>query len=250
MAASPSQQTLLLIHGFCEDKTLWDPIIPQLNFKGDILAINLPGFGNTPLLSQNFSLEEIATQLHTELVKKGVKNCICIGHSLGGYITLALKKSFPDFTEKIGLLHSTAYSDTPEKVEGRNKLIEFLDKNPANKFLSTFASTLFCETNREKLSDKIKKVVHMSDGLEGSTVQAYAKAMRDRKNNIDVLTNEKAPLFIAGKCDNSVPEKISKKQIGLIKDSTNCYVLENVAHMGMYEAPNLVIKAINAFINE
>ena len=90
----------------------------------------------------------------------------------------------------------------------------------------------------------------MSDGLPASTIQAYTKAMRDRENNIEVLLNENAPLFIAGKFDNSVPAEISKKQIGLIKDSSHCYLLDNVAHMGMYENPKAVINAINTYINE
>lgn len=250
MAENTSNQALVLLHGFCEDKTLWDHIIPHLNFEGKILAINLPGFGDTPLKSQNFSLDIISTEIYNELIHQGITNCICIGHSLGGYITLAFKKSFPEFVKKIGLVHSSVYADSPEKMEARNKLIEFLDKNPVNKFLSTFAHTLFCDINKEKLREDINKVVHMSDGLKGSTIQAYARAMRDRENNIEILLNEEAPLFIAGECDNSVPEEVSKKQIGLIKDSKNCYMLENVAHMGMYENPDVVINAINAFINE
>lgn len=47
MSGSKSGKTaLVLLHGFCEDKTLWDHIIPKLKFEGEIISPNLPGFGN------------------------------------------------------------------------------------------------------------------------------------------------------------------------------------------------------------
>lgn len=250
MPNNSSNKALVLIHGFCEDSTLWNHIIPHLTFEGKILSINLPGFGGTQLNSNNISLNDIAQQIQADLINNNITSCICIGHSLGGYVSLALKKSFPEFVTKIGLIHSSAYDDTPEKKGDRDKLIDFLDQNPAPRFLATFAHTLFYEANKEKLKKDIDNVVHMSDGLPGSTIQAYTKAMRDRENNIEILLSEDAPLFVAGKYDTSVPAEISKKQIGLIKDSRNCYMLDNVAHMGMYESPNAIINAINTYLSE
>ena len=241
---------LILLHGFCENSYLWEHVVPHLTYKGRIITPDLPGFGNSNLLFNEFSLDDISTYLYESLKKDSVSSCICIGHSLGGYITLAFKRNYPEFVKKIGLVHSTAFEDTPEKKEGRNKLIDFLNENPSSRFLSTFAYTLFCETNKSRLSNEIEKVVHMSDGLAGTTIQAYATAMRDRRNSIDVLTNEESPLFIAGECDNSVPVEMSKKQIALINNKKHCYILENVAHMGMYENSNTVIGAIDKFLKE
>lgn len=245
-----SKPALVLLHGFCEDHTLWDHIIPRLEYNGPVFTPDLPGFGKEPLPFKEFTLDDIASYLHDLLLKENVQKCICVGHSLGGYITLAFKRNFPEFVEKIGLVHSTAFEDTQAKKEGRNKLIEFLNNNPSSRFLSAFAFTLFCDSNQERLKDEITKVVRMSDGLHGNIIQAYAIAMRDRKNSIDILTNEVSPLFIAGECDNSVPIESSKKQISLIKDPSHCYVLENVAHMGMYENTEATIDAIYQFVNE
>lgn len=246
----PSKPTLVLLHGFCENHTLWDHIIPFLEYDGSIVVPDLPGFGSAPPLNKDFTLEDIAVYLHNSLTKQNVQSCVCIGHSLGGYITLSLKRSFPEFVKKIGLVHSTAFEDTPEKKEGRNKLIKFLDNNPSSRFLSTFAYTLFCDTNQQRLKEDIEKVVRMSDGLSGNIIQGYAKAMRDRKDSIGILTHEKSPLFIAGECDNSVPAESSKKQISLIENPSHCYMLENVGHMGMYEKKEAIIEAIGRFIDE
>ena len=238
---------LVLLHGFCEDKTLWEYIVPELNFEGEIIAPNLPGFGNTVLKSTDFNLIDIATTIHDELMNAGIEKCMCIGHSLGGYITLALKYKFPDFTTCIGLIHSTAFSDSLEKKESRNKLIEFLDTHAAFNFLSTFASSLFAEENKQRLKPEIEKVIKMSSGLESKTIQAYTKSMRDREDYSTILFSEIQPLFIAGRSDNAIPMEDNQKQIAKIKNQDNCYLLENVAHMGIYESPSIIIEAINQF---
>jgi pimeloyl-ACP methyl ester carboxylesterase len=40
-----------------------------------------------------------------------------LGHSMGGYITLAFAKNFPQYLCGFGLLHSTAFADSEEKTE-------------------------------------------------------------------------------------------------------------------------------------
>lgn len=240
-----SDTALVLLHGFCEDNSLWDEIIPKLNFEGEIIAPDLPGFGHSTLKPTEFTLEDIATTLYEELKASAVKKCICIGHSLGGYITLALKHKFPSFVLSIGLLHSTSFMDTEEKKEIRNKLVKFLDHNPPSSFLSTFAPSLFSKPNRMRLKPEISKVISMSEGVTGKTIQAYAKAIRDREEYSSLLYNEKEPLFIGGENDQAVPKSDSIKQISMIKNQDNCYLLKNVAHMGIYESPSDIIDAIN-----
>ena len=74
-----SDTALVLLHGFCEDNSLWDEIIPKLNFEGEIIAPDLPGFGHSTLKPTEFTLEDIATTLYEELKASAVKKCICIG---------------------------------------------------------------------------------------------------------------------------------------------------------------------------
>ena len=238
---------LVLLHGFCEDSSLWESIVPHLKYNGEIITPTLPGFGKTELKNKEFSLADIAHTIQNDLTHKGIKKYICIGHSLGGYITLELKKLFPNNVTSIGLLHSTAFADNTAKKEARNKLIKFLETNSADKFLSTFAPALFCKINLNRLKAEIEKVIKMSEGLENNTIQAYAAAMRDREDNTKVLYSEKQPLFIAGSCDQSVPKKDSETQILSLKNDENCFMINNIAHMGMYESPSIIIEAINQF---
>lgn len=247
MKNQQKKPAMVLLHGFCEDKTLWNHIIPQLHFKGEIIALNLPGFGNTSLPSSATNLFNIAQIIKNQLELKGIRECICIGHSLGGYVALALKSKYPEFVTSIGLIHSTAFEDSTEKKNLRDKLVKFLNIHPPSTFLNTFAPSLFCESNISHLQKEIKQVINMSKNIAAKTIQQYAVAMRNRTDFTQLLFAEDAPLFIAGTCDNAIPVEYSESQIENIKNKNNCHLLKNVGHMGIYESPYLVIDAINKF---
>ncbi len=238
---------LVLLHGFCENKSLWDHIIPALNYKGEIIAIDLPGFGASNIHQTTGSLIDISNIVKAELAAKGITQCICIGHSLGGYIALALKSEFPKFISAIGLIHSTAFADSAEKKDMRSKLLKFLEKNPPLSFLTSFAPSLFTESNGKRLKADVEKVIKMSKGLESLVIKNYVRSMRGRPDSTQILYNETAPLFIAGGQDDLIPVADSTAQINRIANKQNCYSLPDVAHMGMYESPSMIIKAINKF---
>ncbi len=240
---------LVLLHGFCEDKSLWDHIIPSLDYEGEIIAINLPGFEKSNANKKTGTLIEVAKFIKTKLSNRGITQCMCIGHSLGGYVALALKSEYPKFISAIGLIHSTAFADSTEKKKTRNKFLKFLDNNLATNFLASFASSLFTESNAKRLKADVTKVINMSKGLEGVVIKNYVKAMKDRPDTRHILYKEFAPLFIAGVQDSSVSLKDSIAQIDGISNKHNCYLLPDVAHMGMYESPSTIVKAINKFCN-
>ncbi|HTM92045.1 MAG TPA: alpha/beta fold hydrolase, partial [Flavisolibacter sp.] len=55
------------------------------------------------------------------------KGALVIGHSMGGYITLALAEKYPELLNGFGLFHSTAYADAEERKEGRRKTIKSIE---------------------------------------------------------------------------------------------------------------------------
>jgi len=57
---------LVLLHGYCEDSSLWNDITPNLIFEGEIITPSLPGFGNTDLMSSEFTLEDVASSIYSK----------------------------------------------------------------------------------------------------------------------------------------------------------------------------------------
>src|ERR1041384_7943248 len=68
---------------------------------------------------------------------------VLIGHSMGGYITLAFVEKYSNYLSAFGLFHSTAFPDTEEKKITRSKGIEFIKEHGAFEFLKTSTPNLF-----------------------------------------------------------------------------------------------------------
>ncbi|KAK2154060.1 hypothetical protein LSH36_278g05008 [Paralvinella palmiformis] len=88
--ADPNNTSLLFIHGFSASKEMWGPIVKRLPNYLHIIAIDLPGHGDseTPGKDDQVSTEEYVDNIHefVELIGFTKKPFHMIGTSLGGII--------------------------------------------------------------------------------------------------------------------------------------------------------------------
>ncbi len=238
-------QPLILIHGFCETSRMWKDFAEQLSKDFRVICPDLPGIGDSTISGDQISLEEVAVLLEDWMDANAIENPIVIGHSLGGYVALALLELMGNRLKAIGLFHSTAYSDDEEKKEMRNKTITFLKKNGVDKFVTSFVPPLFPENRREELSTEIEEVIEDAKRSSLDGLIAFVKAMRDRKDRIEVLINFSGPkLLIAGTEDGAVKIEASRAQKYAF---SQYFELEGVGHMGMIEQKKETLEIIREF---
>ncbi|NMM47415.1 alpha/beta fold hydrolase [Marinigracilibium pacificum] len=226
---------VVLLHGFCEDNSLWNGLIDALAHDYRVLAPDLPGFGKSNPLEDKVSIERVADVIKAWMDHHHLNDVHLIGHSLGGYVALALADKYPEALASLGLFHSTAYADTIEKKGTRDNVISFVRNNGVQKFISSFVSPLFHYSNRSDLKDIISSMIEIGKQVDEDVLIEYTEAMRDRVDRRYVLRNFKNPiLFIAGAEDSAVPRMHSENQIEELH-ADNCVLLDNTCHMGMYE---------------
>ncbi|ELR70685.1 hydrolase of the alpha/beta superfamily [Fulvivirga imtechensis AK7] len=239
---------VVLIHGFCETNSIWDGFIPELSKKYRILSPDLPGFGNSPLPEGEFSIDDIAEIVCEWLDALGISETVVIGHSLGGYVTLAMADRHPEMLKGFGLFHSTAFADDAEKRSSRNKVIEFVKDKGVEVFATSFVPQLFFHKNRNALKADVDRAVETAAKTPLETLVAYTRAMRDRHDRADVLKTFNQPvLFIAGEQDASVPIEKTDEQI-LLPHKAIVHIYDQVAHMGMFEAKQESLQALKQYL--
>lgn len=169
--------------------------------------------------------------------RMGAGQITLIGHSMGGYITLAFAEKYPALLNGFGLFHSTAYADSEEKKETRKKGIEFIKKNGAFAFLKTSIPNLYSPVTKKLNPQLIAYQIERSHKFSGAALVNYYRSMMQRPDRTEILKNSRLPvLFILGKYDNAVPLKDGLEQCSL-PDLAYIHVLENAGHMGMREEP-------------
>ena len=89
-------------------QAVWEDFGERFVNSYKVITLDLPGFGKSPILPSSFSLDQVADQVLQFLTEKEILNGFVIGHSLGGYVALAMIEKRPDLFSGIGLFHSTA----------------------------------------------------------------------------------------------------------------------------------------------
>jgi pimeloyl-ACP methyl ester carboxylesterase len=222
---------VVLIHGFCETHAIWNSFQENLSREFRLLTIDLPGFGQSKLLEPPFTISQVATAVLKWLDAIGISSCIIIGHSLGGYVTLAMAGQQPNRLKAFGLFHSTAYADSEEKKLSRNKVIEFVHAYGVAPFIESFIPPLFYNQQ----NPHIPAVIALALQTPQETLVSYVAAMRDRPDSIAVLRHYNNPvMLLAGDKDTVVSAEALETQSKLTSNPT-FITLQNVAHMGMFE---------------
>ena len=137
---------VMLIHGFLENSTMWDKIKPELIKKNRIITVDLLGHGKSDCLGYVHSMELFAETIDAVLKHLRIRKYILVGHSLGGYISLALAKI--NFTKIKGLclLNSTSYEDSEERKKLRIRANKMVQNNFEN-MVKLSISNLFHQEN-------------------------------------------------------------------------------------------------------
>jgi len=236
---------VILIHGFCETHKIWNGLAEDLAEAYEVFSIDLPGFGESQLPPPPFSLAVIAEKLLHWIDQEKIVLPFVVGHSLGGYITLAMAEGAP---EKIGgfcLFHSTPYPDAEEKKNNRNRVIEFVKVNGVGPFVDTFVPGLFFD----KKHPAIPVVDKIARGTLQETLLAYTAAMRDRPSSIDFFKKfEKPVLILAGEKDTVISSE-SVQEYGHLANNGMVQILNDTGHMAMFEQPSRVRSLLKSFLS-
>jgi pimeloyl-ACP methyl ester carboxylesterase len=199
-----------------------------------VLLPDLPGFGNSKSLSDPFTINDVAAVVLDWLQELGITNAIFIGHSLGGYVALALAEYSPALVKGFCLFHSTAFPDSEERKETRTKVMRFVKAHGALPFIETFVPGLFYDKNNVA----IPIVFEIAAQTNANAIISYSLAMRERPGRMELLQKSEIPkLIIAGIEDTLIPIKTAREMAKLAR---NCTFLElrKTGHMGIFEAEN------------
>ena len=238
---------VMLVHGFGEDGNVWNKQIEYLKDKCYLIVPDLPGSGQSEMID-DMSMEGMAEVLHSIIHEENVDTWTVIGHSMGGYITLALVESYWNHVNAFGLFHSSAFADTEEKKETRKKGIEFIKKNGAFEFLKTATPNLFSPNSKEQIPNSINEFINSLANLSSDSLVAYYNAMMKRPDRTSVLKNSKNPvLFVAGEYDNAIPLNDILKQCHL-PEKSYFHVLKKTGHMGMMEETENANRILEEFL--
>jgi len=225
-------RAIVLLHGFLENKKMWEEYVDLFTEKYRVITIDLLGHGESDCLGYVHEMEGNANVVNEVLERLKIEKAIILGHSMGGYVGLAFAELYPEKIQKLVLLNSTSKEDSTEKKLNRTRAIKAVKQNYAG-FVSLAIANLFSENNRIRLVDEIEKVKEeaLKTPLQG--ILASLEGMKIRKDREWLLHENRFPvLLILGKKDPVLNYEDSLSQI---EDTTAELVSFEDGHMSHIE---------------
>ena len=194
-------ETIVLLHGFLENVDMWKNLIPELSQTHQVICIDLLGHGKTDCLGYVHTMETMAEAVLAVLEQLNVFTAHFIGHSMGGYVALALAEMNPELFKGLCLMNSTFEADGEELKNKRTNANKMAQTHFENLVRLSFAN-LFAPESRINYKKEYSHALNLA--LE-TTIQGYIagqEGMKLRPNRFKVLKTLNAhKLIIIGKRD-------------------------------------------------
>jgi len=230
----------VFLHGFGEDQRVWSDFLPFFSWPFEYIIVDYSTWTDC------LDIKDYALKIMSILPLE--TKFILVGHSMGGYVALALAELFPSQIHQVVMLHSSPFADTEEKKIGRQRTIDFLKKYPVKDFLGPFVPNLFAPKFAEIHIELLKNLIARYQDIPSNGLIVSSIAMKNRPDYQLFLANTKIPiLFIQGSDDAFISTDLIKEVLQ-DKAQHKLVILQGVGHQGQYEAPEACFDPIYAFI--
>ena len=238
------ERCVVLLHGYLESMLVWDEFVDLLKDKVRVVTLDLPGHGVSMVDREVHTMEYLADCVANAMEALGIKRYSVVGHSMGGYVALAMVEKYAANIESVVLLSSTTSADSQEKCDRRRREIELIKAGKKNTLARLVPHAGFAPENVKRLSSYIEDIGEMILLTEDDGVIAILAGMIERKSRGEMLRDSGVPhMFIFGRHDYYIPVEVADEMIAADPNAEVVW-LEHSGHMGFYEEPELCAEAI------
>ena len=243
------KEIILLLHGYLESIEVWEELGGMLGKSFRVIAIDLPGHGmSTCGDKQIVTIDYMAESVAAVLEKANVNKCTIVGHSMGGYVAVALADLYPRLVERLVLFHSSPGAETPEKKQNRLREISLIEEGKKELLANINPGKGFAAQNLYQCAETIDELSLQVMMTDDEAIISVLKGMMKRPDRSNVFAAFPRPkLMIFGRDDNYIPIETAEAFIEKFPDAQHCW-LEKSGHMGFIEEPDASLEILTQFI--
>jgi len=237
---------IVLLHGFMESARVWRDYSARLVGRYKVIRVNLPGHGKSSVYGNTHSMEFMAEAVKAVLDAEDVNQAMLVGHSMGGYVSLAFAEKYPTRVSALVLFHSSCFADTKEKKIDRDRAVRAAEAHKM-KYITSVIPNLFFDRSGIKASKRIFKLVKLASKQPKEGITAALLGMRDRKDRSKVWASLPCPaMLLAGHDDLLIPLERSQ-EVAALNPKAQFVVLSECGHVGFMEQKREAFRVLELF---
>jgi len=240
---------LVFVHGFPLDRTMWRHQIAEFQKTHRVLAVDLPGFGQSSAPPDEMSIIGFADQLREFLDQLAVidKVTLC-GLSMGGSIALQFALRHPQKLSKLILCDCRAAVDSPEAQKLRHDLADRVLREGPEFVALALPVRLFAARTIEQQPEVVQSIQAVIRATAPSSVAGGSLALANREDVVNRLSEVQSPTLVIVGRDDVISTVDEMRQIAERIPNATWKEIPGAGHMAPLEAPGLVNSEIRAWM--
>ncbi|MBU8908787.1 alpha/beta fold hydrolase [Desertibacillus haloalkaliphilus] len=231
-------EPLLLLHGFLSNNRVYDKVLSALTANYDVIAIDLPGHGKSPYSGEK-TIYDYADKVINLLDNLQVKQATWIGHSMGGYITMAAVEKYESYVKRAAFVYSSPIADSTQERQERNEHVEMIKTQGLQAFIQKRIPAYFSfQADPQDLEEAFRHAEEAT--VEGAIAATYA--MKNRPDQVEMINRAKVPLFFLTANKDVFEKTFLSNSPHIIKATTM------TSHMGMLDEPQQFLTELQRWL--
>lgn len=236
---------MVFVHGLSGTWQNWLLNIPAFMESHRVIALDLPGFGESPMPREKISIRLYARIVDGLLDRLGVDSAVLVGNSMGGFVAAELALSFSTRVERLVLVSAAGlsieeYRRAPLLVGARvwaatatwaGARGDSVVTRPRARRLGLQLIVRYPEMLSPALTYELTRGAGTA-GFVPAMEALVSYGFRDQLSRIEVPT-----LVVWGRNDMLVPRGDARDYVRLIGDNARREMFEDTGHLSMVERP-------------
>jgi len=243
---------LVLLHGFPLDHRMWTACAQHLPPGARAIGVDLPGAGHSDLDGYRPSIEHAADAVYRTMVEEGEGNAVVVGHSMGGYVALALAERHPGFVAGLGLVSTKSTADTEEARAKRLRIATAVEDTQTVDAVLAMPADLVGGTSTERRRHLFPLLDSWIRGQSPASVAWAERAMASRPDRTAVLEGFDAPVAVVVGAEDAITPlteaehmvRAASSPSGLFAGNAALTLVPGVGHLSVVEDPPAVAAAL------
>lgn len=234
---------VILLHGFPMSRAIWTPTLVALGSSLRAIAPDLRGHGAAPSPDEPASMDLMARDVLALADKLGLATFGLAGHSMGGYVALALLRIAPERVDRLALVCTRPSPDSPEAKQARRKQADMVQMDGMRALADLLVPKLLAAKTRDLVRAELRLIIE-SSRVTGA-VRAL-EAMAERPDATPMLPSIKQPTLVVVGGEDGVMPRAEQERIARAIPNARLEVLEASGHVPMMEEPQKLASLLSS----
>jgi pimeloyl-ACP methyl ester carboxylesterase len=236
------------MHAFPLNQTMWDQQVAAVRTHCRAITVDLRGFGQTDAPAGHYAMDQMASDVRGLMTALEIDRAVLVGLSMGGYISLALYRNYPDAVQALVLADTRASADTHHGRERRLESAQRAERDGATAIADDMIKLLLGRTTLDSRPSVVERVRRMIEANSSRGIAAAQRGMAERRDSTYILAGIDFPtLIIVGAEDTLTPVSEAESLRDGIRGA-RLEVIDGAGHLSNLEQPEKFNSVLIDFI--